>query len=168
MKTAKFFLCFVAMGSLLMTGCKKDDEKDTPVAANDNEIVINNIRLPLESHIQTEGGVPRYMDCYQPAAEGEEREGQSVATLKGVRPLTEQAYLLFRREYHGVRSSVPRKGQGEEIAESVVEPAARRGKEHNSIIPQLCGFVNTMHGIGIVLFTRQPYDIAAVRRLDGT
>ena len=24
MKTAKFFLCFVAMGSLLMTGCKKD------------------------------------------------------------------------------------------------------------------------------------------------
>lgn len=73
MKTAKFFLCFVAMGSLLLTGCKKDDEKDTPVAANDNEIVINNIRLPLESHIQTEGGVPRYMDCYQPAAEGEER-----------------------------------------------------------------------------------------------
>lgn len=73
MKTARFFLCFVAMGALLMTGCKKDDEKDTPVAANDNEIVINNIRLPLESHIQTEGGVPRYMDCYQPAAEGEER-----------------------------------------------------------------------------------------------
>ena len=69
MKTARLFLCFVAMGALLMAGCKKEDET---IIANDNEIVINNVRYPLESHIQTEGGVPRYMDCYQPVSESEE------------------------------------------------------------------------------------------------
>lgn len=61
MKTARFILCFVALGAMFMSGCKKEEPANV---AGDNEVVIDGTVYKLYSYIQTEGGSPRYMDCY--------------------------------------------------------------------------------------------------------
>ena len=61
MKLAKIILCIVAMGAMVMTSCKKDE---SATVAGDNEVVIDGTVYKLYSYIQTEGGSPRYMDCY--------------------------------------------------------------------------------------------------------
>lgn len=67
MKLSRFILCIVALGAIAMTGCKKED---STLVAGDNEIIIDGTIYPLHSFIQTEGGFPKYMDCYKPGTTG--------------------------------------------------------------------------------------------------
>ena len=46
---------------ITFASCAKED---SATVAGDNEVVIDGVVYKMESFIQTEGGAPRYMDCY--------------------------------------------------------------------------------------------------------
>ncbi len=52
---------------ITFASCAKED---SATVAGDNEVVIDGVVYKLESFIQTEGGAPRYMDCYNLDAKG--------------------------------------------------------------------------------------------------
>ncbi len=79
MKIKSLFLGIAALATMMMVSC--GDEETENIVAGDNEIVIDNVKYALESHVTTEGGVPRYLDCYEPVAEGEDYSYNLIADV---------------------------------------------------------------------------------------